>query len=1011
MSQIRNEQTLQDQILDLLRHDGWEIGHWKWKEGERQEYTQYLLENRLFAAIERNNKEVLKEIGGLSEDVKTQVLGELQNHTNTLQGMKGIYGSLQHLMVKVGETEGFLHIIDEDPKNNDYLAVEEFVIESDIGKRDRFDICLFINGIPLVILELKNPFDRGKKTEDEFPLWVTAFDQINAYQKEVPDIFKFLQVAIVSDGHVTKYFPLSFESKEYYQRLVEDSRPDVTMRGVWKDPSINPTLPYPHLEETVHGMLSPQNLTNLLLNFVFFRSNGGQDSKVLGRYSQFQAMNRIYNRYLEDKNRTGLIWHWQGSGKTFIMVAAAKKLLKLPDTPTVFVIVDRTEIEDQAYQTFSSAGVQVERISSIKELKQILEFGGKKRDGKRGVFICTIQKFRSKDFEQVAALQRRNIAIFTDESHRSQNGLLASQMRALFPNAAIFGFTGTPLDRDEEHNTFMTFGRPNERYLHRYTMKESIKDGFTVPFVHQSHLQNIWLDSKAYNDLLDDVTDDEEDLTDEEKRALRRRLQVKLTGMKSPSKIEAIATDIVNVYKEKLEVIEPDRKMIVFMPDRESAVLLKQALDIRISPELSEVVISYDPRNEDHVISGYCNQRGITDGKEFNAKIIQQIKSQRTPRIVIVKNMLLTGFDCPKLWLACIYTPLKEHQLLQALARINRSDKGKTEGVIIDYVGIVEPLNRAMQKYETDIVSTFSITGIKETEEQLCDTLEQARVLLGKFPTNTDEFNDALKSLMYSGKEEEIIAKAKIIEKSLKVLGSTSEVTKQRFHDCKTVLDLACWLSKQKHETNIDPFKIRRLVESIRERIQEVIDTGKIEISTELEVPKDLTVPTEKLQASDAWKEIYDLRVAMTRELQQGTLTYKTINEQVAEFVSDWQKRKEFNQEMVNRFIKLKDDIAKAHMMMLDPKFPLIDAFKTWKSSTIPCVKFAEDLYNDMRSLNLSSISFENPTMRLRIGGTVRDFLRRRGLPTSEEFDTLQTAIINSLEKIFSEKPVNVWSA
>nr|MDO8044825.1 HsdR family type I site-specific deoxyribonuclease [Candidatus Baldrarchaeota archaeon] len=381
------------------------------------------------------------------------------------------------------------------------------------------------------------------------------------------------------------------------------------------------------------------------------------------------------------KGIRSLIWHWQGSGKTLTMAFASWKLLRDPRLgfPTIFIIVDRRDLQKQIVEEeFAPLGIGVEVITSTRKLVEVLTWGGKEREGKRGIFICLIQKFKPEKLKKLhdagkINLERENIIIFTDESHRSQYGVLANVMRGIFKNAFIFGFTGTPLTKPER-NTFEKFSPRGELYLDRYGILDSVNDGFTLPIKYAARLPELHLREEVIEELSEYEEEVVEELSPEERRLWRRKVRPKLALLKSPEKIEKVCKDIVRYFLEKIE--KTPLKAMVATVDRECCVLFKRELDKYLDPKYSEIVMTYQAKEKSRIVDEYKRELERrfkkSDFEEINSEIIGKFRDEKFPRIVIVSDMLLTGFDAKNLWVLFLYKPLKEHRLLQAIARTNR---------------------------------------------------------------------------------------------------------------------------------------------------------------------------------------------------------------------------------------------------------------------------------------------------------------------------------------------------
>ena len=430
----------------------------------------------------------------------------------------------------------------------------------------------------------------------------------------------------------------------------------------------------------------------------------------MARYQQFRASNRIFQRVINtlrkrERKKFGLIWNWQGSGKTYTMAFSAWKLFHCPETekPSIFVMVDRRDLGEEIEKNFSFIEVPIDKVRSIKELIEILKWG---KEGKRGIFLVTIEKFSPKEFLQlekereVIEIERENVIVLADEVHRTQYGKFATLMRCVFKNAFIFGFTGTPLSKIER-NTFQKFCPEGELYLDRYSMLDALKDGFTIPLSYQARLLQYHLNKKQLEELVRFEEEEIKTLSKEEQDELRKKIRVTKAFVKKPERIKAIAEDLANHFKE---IVEPTGLgALIVTIDREACILYRDAINNFLSPNYSEVVMTFNP-NDRGIIKDYFEQMvleyGTRDVKEIHQRVIDNFKAGKEPRILIVTDMLITGFDAPNLWTMYLDKPLKEHRVLQAIARTNRPFLNKKFGLIVDYIGVLTELEKAFEKFE-----------------------------------------------------------------------------------------------------------------------------------------------------------------------------------------------------------------------------------------------------------------------------------------------------------------------
>ncbi len=694
---------------------------------ERESQEEPLLTPAFIRALKRVNKDISIEDG----EVK-QVLNELKLRGSSSEDAKRILNYFKDGVPIKFEKERVVKYVKVFDYDN--IAKNDFVISRQIthqagDKPIRNDIILYINGIPLVNIECKNP---ASLTET----WYNAFTQILGYERDVPELYKYIQIGIASDNKA-KYFPTQPWQQDGEPRYHE-------WREINKD-SIDSTI----------QMLMPETLLNIVRNYLFIRIERGATTKVITRYMQYRAAEQISNRVLNniqgktDKNK-GLIWHWQGSGKTLTMIFAANKLYRHPllQNPTVFFVVDREELETQLNDEFNALDItKPEVVDSIHALRKIIQHDENR--GKRGIFITLIHKFRPEELSELhkelnilsktreTIQTRKNVILFIDEAHRTQYGTLAAQMNEILKNAEAYAFTGTPIAK-LGRDTYSSFSYPpEEKYLDKYFITDSIEDGFTLKIAYQPRLEE---DVHLKKDMLDTFIQVEFDEIPEEYREkteekIKQRLNLIKVFLENSDRIKLVAQDIAAHFKEN---IDGKFKALIVAVNRLACVRYKRELDKLLPKEQTEIVMTYT-RNDPKEIQDYLKELIENNhGKEIDdirKETITKYKEEPNPRILIVTDMLLTGFDAPILQTMYLDKPLKEHRLLQAIARTNRPYKDlKEAGLIIDYVGILKEFTRAFENYTKE-----DITGI------LINTDDLAKEFTQKLDETTQLFADVPK--------------------------------------------------------------------------------------------------------------------------------------------------------------------------------------------------------------------------------------------------------------------------
>jgi type I restriction enzyme R subunit len=999
------ERTLQDYIGRRLEEDlRWEVVEWgKGVKGERESLEEVFLKERLFKAIERINDVTL------NEDERRDILSILSLLPNSVEGVKNFLDFVKNgIPFKIKrngeEISKQIYLFDfEKPENNDFLAIKEFEVKEE-DRRRRFDLCLFVNGIPLVAIETKNPF----LEEEKGVTWYDAYKQILEYEKAIPSIFKYIQFCIVSDGHETKYFP-NYYAESYDDLLEKD-------KGIWKsyypfkEEDVKPLKTFPYLDSTIFGMLSKKNLIDLVENFIFIKRYRDVYKKVMAWYMQFEATNLIVKRVLEEKEKKlGLIWHWQGSGKTLTMAYSSWKLLRDPrlKIPTIFIVVDRKDLQTQIVdEEFGPLGIEIEKIESIKELIDVLKWGGKEREGKRGIFACLIQKFQPEKLKKLHEkgeinLERENIVIFTDESHRSQYGVLANVMRGIFKNATIFGFTGTPLTKPER-NTFQKFSPKGELYLHRYSMSNSIKDGFTIEIRYEARLPDLHLKRKEIEELSEYEEEVVEELTPEERRLWRKKVKPKLALLKSPERIEKISNDIVEYFNTKIE--KTGLKAMIATVDRESCVLFKRELDKHFDPKYSEIVMTYQAREKSSLIESYKKELikrfGHSDFDRINRDIRDSFKEQDYPKILIISDMLLTGFDAKRLLVLFLYKPLKEHRLLQAIARVNRPYGDKKEyGLVVDYIGVARNLERALQHFEKDFVdeALLLIRDVTVSEKEFEKSIEELKDMLGGVEIKgMEDIDKAIETLVLNGREKEFVEKAKKL-RTLYELLSPSEATFKHLEFYKLAICIAIALNRYR-KVGMRLGEIESMSRKTYELIQKTVGIEKVEKIGEVNIAEELS----KLEAEG--RPINALRVLgeLRRETEDFRSDfYVSIRGEIEKIVDEMKEEKKVTKSIIEgiKSIYEKKKVREEERKKFGQIFPVIVVMSDYFPDVVKVQEVSKNIIQELKDIDLlHEESFLKNSLRKEIKRIVRENIIKNFGPV-KELDDIVEKIFTNLEE------------
>jgi type I restriction enzyme, R subunit len=579
----------------------------------------------------------------------------------------------------------------EDPKQNQYIVSQQFTYRAGPTER-RADLVLLVNGLPLVLIEAKTPVKKCIS-------WVDGAVQVrDDYEKFVPELFVCNVFSVATEGKAYHYGSIGLPVKDW---------------GPWHlDGGDAQHHPLKNLKLSAESMLRPHVVLDILGSFTMFATDKKKRRiKIICRYQQYEAANKIVERVLAGHPRKGLIWHFQGSGKSLLMVFAAQKLrmhagLK---NPTVLIVVDRIDLDSQITGTFTGADIpNLEKADSREKLQQMLA------QDVRKIIITTIFKFG----EASGALNTRsNIIALVDEAHRTQEGDLGRKMREALPNAFLFGLTGTPINR-ADRNTFYAFGADEDKkgYMSRYGFEESVRDGATLKLHFEPRLIDLHIDKAALDAAYKDLTGG---LSDLDKDNLAKTAAKMAVLVKTPERIRKVCEDIVEHFQTKVEPNGFKGQIVTF--DRESCLLFKAELDKLLPPEATDIVMSVQASDKkDH--PEYAKYDRTRDEEE---RLLDRFRDPADPlKLIIVTAKLLTGFDAPILQAMYLDKPLRDHTLLQAICRVNRTySEQKTHGLIVDYLGIFDDVAAALEFDDQSVKQVVS--NIQELKDKLPEAMQK----------------------------------------------------------------------------------------------------------------------------------------------------------------------------------------------------------------------------------------------------------------------------------------------
>lgn len=626
------------------------------------------------------------------------------------------------------DTTDIVKVIDfQEPNNNEYLLIRQFKIS---GERYncRADLILFVNGLPLVFIELKASH---KHIENAFN------DNITHYKKEIPQVFWYNAFIIVSNGTDAKFGTITSKWEHFSD---------------WKKIDNDGTKGIIPADTLMIGMCKPENLLDIIENYTLFQETKGGTIKICSKNHQFLGVNSAIERFKTNTDgKLGVFWHTQGSGKSFSMIFFVQKILrKIKGNWTFVIVTDRTDLDEQIYKNFVSTGAITEQniqANSREHLKQLL------KEDHRTIFTM-IQKFgteeKGQSFEKIS--DRNNIIVITDEAHRTQYGTLAMNMREALPNAKFIAFTGTPLMKNDE-KTKRIFGD----YVSKYTFKQSIEDAATVPLYYEARIPEMQITNDDLETQLQNIIDST-DFTDEQEEQFEKEYVNMYQVITREDRLDAIAKDVVEHFMNrgfmgKAMYVAIDKATAIKMYDKvkiewdKYIKILENKLKIanEDTKEVLQNQINY-MKETDMAVVVSSSQNEIEQMKQKGVDITPHRKRMKTEdlatkfkdkddklRLVFVCAMWVTGFDCPTISTLYLDKILKEHTLMQTIARANRVSEGKYNGLIVDYIGIFKALQKALAIYGEPTDGETSEEDPAETKTELIKLLDSETTKMRNF--------------------------------------------------------------------------------------------------------------------------------------------------------------------------------------------------------------------------------------------------------------------------------------
>ena len=733
MSGFLNEDAVEQYSITLLKALGYAYLHGSviapgGPAEERQSFKDAVLVGRLRAALVRLNsglpqsaiEDALRKV--TVHDTQDMILNNQRFHQFLIEGVDVEYsdggGSVRYDKAKIVDFE--------NADLNDWLAVNQFTIKEDVGER-RSDLLVFLNGLPIGLFEFKNPVDHKASI-------LSAYKQTHTYKNDLPALLAYNEILVIADGTQAKIGSLTADWERFSTWKREDGKKIVM-----------------ELEPLITEVFEKRRLLDIIRYFVLFESTT-PPNKMLAAYHQYYGVNKAIERTIaatayDGDRRIGVFWHTQGSGKSLSMAFYAAKIAQQPElaNPTLVILTDRNDLDDQLFGQFMRCTMFLRQTPSQVESRDELRDALAVASGH--IVFTTIQKFlpESNGTKYPAITDRRNVIVVADEAHRSQYGFAAKldeksgitsygfarHLHDAVPNASFIGFTGTPVETTD-HNTRAVFGE----YIDVYDVRRAVEDGATVPIFYEARIVKVNLDATKISYLdeeFEDITEGQED--DEKRRSASRWSQIEaLVG--ADARVAEVARDIVAHFEEREKGFDFSGKaMIVCMSRRICARLYQAIVAIRpdwhgATDDLGAIKVVMTGSAADDLLM----QPHIRN-KSGRRAIEKRFKNAADPlKIVLVRDMWLTGFDVPSLHTMYVDKPMKGHSLVQAIARVNRVFKTKAGGLVVDYFGIADDLKRALATYIDSGGTGNPTLDVKDTVAVLQRDYEVVRAMFHGFP-------------------------------------------------------------------------------------------------------------------------------------------------------------------------------------------------------------------------------------------------------------------------------------
>lgn len=891
------------------------------EQGERESLNEVILIERFKRSLQRLNPWM--DDGNLNKAVRFLSRADSLG-TDLLEINEKIYDAVVNLTYALeqdldGSGHKNFHTVNfidwDNPDNNEFLVTRQFKIQGPNEKAIP-DIIIFLNGIPVVVMECKSPFleknKNAKMGKHE------AYTQLRRYMdgrdaamvEGVPRLFYSNFFTVI----LNKYHAYAGTISSQYGHYLE-----------WKDPYPFKIKDIENVEDCgqnilLQGMLEKKNLLDIMRNFILYESDNASSTRIkkICRYQQYRAVNKALDRLIFGKDshsRGGVVWHTQGSGKSLTMVFLARKIRRLPELAdaTIVVVTDRIDLDKQIYRTFMRTLASITtpvRAESVKEMKELLS------RAQPQIIMTTIQKFESEkdekevlhDSKQKHALKyekpfpvlttKSNVIVLADEAHRSQYKGMAMNMRNALPHAAFIGFTGTPIDR-EDKSTPRQFGA----YIDKYSIQQAVEDGATVPIIYEGRRPDLQIKADTLEELFDEAF---EDKTDEEKEAIKQKYASKQAIVEADDRIDEIAQDILNHYKE--QVYPEGFKAQIVCVSREACVKYYNALNKHMTTIIGDdleakIIFSGNLNDEPHLKEHHSTK---AEQEKLINRFLQPISEDKLS-FLIVKDMLLTGFDAPVEQVMYMDRALKEHALLQAIARVNRTCGEKKKcGYVVDYYGVSNFLEEALEIFNKDELGT----PMRSMDEIYHQMLTYREAVMGIF-NGTDKSD--LDALVNKIKAEDKRAE---FELAYKRFATSMEQILPGHVPSENINDLR-WLSyiRAAAKARFEPEKdldISDCGQKVRQIISEHLQSQGVRqwIKPITLFDKDFAVKIRSLKSDEAQASAMEhaIKHVISVKIDENPAYYTSLLEKLQKILDEtknnWIERKKQLEEFMNKEVK-----------------------------------------------------------------------------------------------------------